>query len=459
MSREEMVRRSRYLDANVGIAGRINSALARLICGTGLIPQPTTADKEWNRDRAALFEQRNGSAAVFDLGGWWDFYSAQYGSQYCANRDGDIGGILTESASGLARTAFVESHRIRNGRLSSLDAKNLYDGVIVDRHNAPQAYRVTGDDDSQVDVPAANFWYLGHRTSPGRRRTPPLCHRAITNMLDRTELFAALKKGSKNAARIGYYVARDAAAPASSRPPGLSASPTGRTTVLDPVTRKPVQVEKVLDAGGEIPGLDPGEEIKQLLDTRPHPNTLDFSRELVREFAFGADIAPEVVYDIAALGGANMRYVMADAQSFVELGQQNLIDSWLARYYFYDTRKEIAAGRLRECRDPQWWKHVFIPPARMTVDRGKDGKLHLEQVRSGALTFRRLFGWDGLNSETELDNWMDEMKSIAEGAKTRGLDVEKTLDRIYGRPGAAQQPASTPTAEEIAAASEDAKAK
>lgn len=454
MPHAEMVRRSRYLDANVGIAGRMNSALARLIAGTGLMPVPKTGDAAWNKERAALFEQRNGTASVFDLGGWWDFYSAQFGSQYCANRDGDIGGILTASQSNLARTSFIESHRIANGRTTDADTQRLFHGVLVDRNNAPVAYRVLGDDDSQADIPAANFWYLGHRTSPGRRRTPPLGHRAITHTLDRTEIYAQLKKGIKNANRIGYYISSQLGT-VPTRAPGLSASPAPRAKVTDPVSGKKVQLESVIDNGGELPGLDPGEEIKTLLDTRPHPNTLEFMRELARDYALGADISPEILWDIAALGGSNTRYVMADAQSFVDLGQQNLVDSWLARYYFYDTRKEIAAGRLRECPDPQWWKHVFIPPIRWTVDKGRDGKLYLEQVRSGALTFSRLYGWDGLNSEQELTDWMDEMKMIQQLATDRGLDPEKTLDRIYGRPGTAA-PAAAPSAEDIAAAAADA---
>ena len=58
-----------------------------------------------------------------------------------------------------------------------------------------------------------------------------------------------------------------------------------------------------------------------------------------------------------------------------------------------------------------------------------------------------MYGWDGLNSEVELGEWMDEMKWISEGAKARGLDVEKTLDRIYGRPGAPTPVTSDPAAD------------
>lgn len=455
-SRMEMIRRSRYLDANVGLAGRVNDGLASIVAGTGLMPLPKTLDTEWNRDRAALFEERNGSSGVFDLGGRWDFYSAQCGMERCRNRDGDIGAILTSSAAGLARLAFVEGHRIGNGvALTAAEAKAMFDGVLVDGNNAAISYRVLGDGDSQADVPVSNFLYLGNYSSPGKNRTPPTCHRAINHMLDRTELHGAFKNIIKSSSRIGYYIGKEAGS--APRPPGLpvGVAPRVKVTLND---GKKIDIEKVIAQGGEMPDLDPGHEIKMLLDTRPHPNTLGFLEEMMRDISWGVGLSPDLLWNIAKLGGANTRYVMAEAQTFIDIRQQNLVDRVLSRYYFYDTRKEINSGRLRECQDPKWWQVSWIPPRRMTVDIGRDGKLYLEQVRSGALTFRRMLGWDGLESEHELREWLNEMKMISDEAKLRGLDVDKTLDRIYGRPGAAPaggNPSGDPNADPNADPSAD----
>jgi hypothetical protein len=75
------------------------------------------------------------------------------------------------------------------------------------------------------------------------------------------------------------------------------------------------------------------------------------------------------------------------------------------------------------------------PPPRLTVDFGRDGKLHLEQIKTGALTFSRHYGWQGLQVYEELDTWLDEMVYIRDGARRRGLDPEKILSLVYGRPG------------------------
>jgi capsid protein len=434
MTRMEILRRTRYLDANVGFAGRIINGTARMVAGTGLMVRPTTTDREWNKERAALYDERNGSRSAFDVGGRWDVYSSQRGALRCRYRDGDLGGVFTESETGLARVAFIESHRIGSGKISESEVNRIFDGVLVDRHNSAEAFRVLGDDDTQADVPRENFFYLGDYSSPGKHRTPSILHRACTNLIDITEINAATKKGIKLSNQIGYYVGR--AAGTSAGIPGMGEGPNPPREVELPDGTKRT-FEQMLTQGGEIPGLPPGAEIKQLLDQRPHPNTAEFLKSLARDISWGCDLAPEVLWDIAALGGANTRYVMADAQSFIDVEQQNLVDSYLARHYLYDTRKEIAAKRIREPRDPHWWNHAWIPPARWTVDKGRDGKLYLEQVRSGALTFRRMLGWEGLDSEHELGEWLDEMKLVADLARARGLDPAFVLDRIYARVGAA----------------------
>lgn len=449
-SRTEILRRARYLDANVGFAGRIINGLARMVAGTGLMIRPATADRAWNKERQTLFEQRNGSAAAFDVGNRWDFYSAQRGLLRCRYRDGDVGTVLTTSPGGLASVAFVESHRIGSGRLSEGERARIFDGVLVDRNNAAIAYRILGDEQTQADVPAASFCYLGDYASPGKHRTPSILHRACNHLIDMTEINAATKKGIKIANSIGYYISQAASNTGTGIPPmGNGANPTSSVTLSDGTKRT---LEQQLSQGGEIPGLPPGSDIKTLLDERPHPNAMEFMKSLARDISWGVDMAPELLYDIAALGGANTRYVMADAQSFIEVEQQNLVDSVLARYYFYDTAMEMAAGRLRRPTDPQWWKHVCIPPARWTVDKGRDGKLYLEQVRSGALTFKRCLGWEGLDSEEQLNDWMDEMRFIADGARERGLDPGLVLERVYGRAGTATTQTSTTATDDEAAA-------
>jgi hypothetical protein len=50
-----------------------------------------------------------------------------------------------------------------------------------------------------------------------------------------------------------------------------------------------------------------------------------------------------------------------------------------------------------------WWKVDFIPPARATVDFGRDTKALLEIVRTGAMSTRRFAEMHGMDEEAEED--------------------------------------------------------
>jgi hypothetical protein len=81
----------------------------------------------------------------------------------------------------------------------------------------------------------------------------------------------------------------------------------------------------------------------------------------------------------------------------------------------------MKTGRIPKCQDPEWWKHVWIPPPRLTVDFGRDGRLHLEQLKTGVITYSRLLGWQGQDFETHTNKWLDELAFIKDGLAARSL--------------------------------------
>lgn len=430
-ARTEILRKSRFNYANVGFYRRIVNGVARMVAGTGLMPRPTTRSPEWNKLATRRLEARWGSRAAYDLAGKFNGYSAQRAKLRCRYKDGDVATALTKGADGRAATAIYEAHQIGNGsNVTEADIKSLIDGIRVDQHNRAIGVRLLRPDGTAAELPASACLLLADYERPGQNRCLPIAAHAINHMLDKTEIDTYLKGGIKQASRIGYYIARQANTSPTVPRPGAS----GRLTTVTTSDGRKVKMEKVFStSGGEVADLNPGEEIKMLLDQRPHPNNIEFLEYLIRDISLGIDLSPEVLWSVVKLGGANMRYVMADAQSFIEQEQQVLIDSDLGIEYVYFIADEIAAGTLPKCPDPEFWQHDWIPPARWTVDFGRDGKLYLEQVRSGALTFRRYFGWQGLPFE-EIDNWLDEYAYIKRGAETRGLDANLVLAQIYGRP-------------------------
>jgi capsid protein len=460
-TRMEVLRKARYLYANVGFARRIVNGISRMVAGTGLMPRPMTLDKEWNKLALARIEAVFGSASTYDLSGKFNFYRAQRAKLRCRYKDGDVATVLTrDPRTGRAATAIYEGHQIGSGRLAEGEEKTVFDGIRVDRYNRMVAMRLLEPEGTGFsEVPAASALLLADFERPAQNRCLSIFSHAVNHLLDKTEIDSYYKGSIKNSARIGYYIgsAKDTV-PVANPKPGASA---GNRTIVTGANGEKVSLEKVYSSsGGEVPRLDPGQELKMLLDERPHPNTLEFAEYLIRDASLGVDLSPELLWSIVKLGGANVRYVMAEAQSFIECEQQTLVDTTLGPEYIYFVADEMAAGRLRPCLDPEWWKHGFITPARTTIDIGRDGKLHLSQIQSGALTFRRFFGWQGLGLD-ELDEWLDEMAYVIRGCAARPeLADDKmkqfVLQALYQRVGLASALDAGPLELAAAGAAEDA---
>ncbi len=447
-TRLEILRRSRFLYANYGIAKRIVNGLARMIAGTGLTFQATTNDSEWNRLAERAYARVTRSRHLYDLGGRYTGATSQQAILRFRFRDGDCGQVMTvDPTTGTARFAFYEGHQIGQtfNAATYNDNSGWRDGVLHGPHNNPLAYRLLGDGDSYTDVPARSMLFQCDYERAGQSRGLSILSHAINHLVDAAEITGYIKTGVKLSNRHGYWIETQQGAQAPTTP--AQRAQGGQAIQTIQTANGPVNLERIYGAG-EIPLLQPGQQIKFNGASNPHPNQLNLLDYLIRDVAWGANVSPELLWNITALGGANTRFVLADAQGFIDVGQQQLIDDKLQLEAEFILACEMAAGRLRPCTDPEWWKAIWIPPPRITVDFGRDGKLHLEQVKSGALTFRRYHGWQGLDSETEQRQWVREYLTLGKVAKeeAKALDlpepsaaeISEMRALVYGRPGVAQ---------------------
>lgn len=413
-TRTEVLRRVRFLYANHGIAKRIVNGLARMVAGTGLTPQAATTDKVWNALAEREFANRTGSQFVFDLGGRYDFPSSQQAQLRFAFRDGDAASVLTESATAQARFAFYEGHQIGNAPSLPIgqDQSLWRDGVRHDAHNRAIAYRLLGDNGSFRDVPAEDVIFFCNYERGGQSRGLSILSQAINHLLDAAEITGYIKQGVKLANQYGYWIETAAGSTGTSATASQRVGGASQTKVQ--TSAGPVTLERIYGAGA-IPDLLPGQSLKFNASSHPHPNNLSLIEFLIRDIAWGVGLSPEILWNIAALGGANTRFVLADAQGWIEEQQAHLVRTYCSRVWLYTIAKAMKTGRLPRCKDPEWWKHVWIPPPRLTVDFGRDGQLHLDQLKMGAITYTRLLGWQGQDFETHTDRWLDEIAYIKAG--------------------------------------------
>ncbi|MBC7366754.1 MAG: phage portal protein [Undibacterium sp.] len=424
-TRTELLRKARFLYANHGIAKRVVNGLARMVAGTGLAPQAATKDIPWNALAEKEFARRAESPFVFDVGGRYDFYKSQQALMRFRFRDGDCSAILTESASGLGRLAFYEGHQIGSAQFlpPGFAPNEWHDGVRTDANGAATHYRYLdysqtfplGYPTSFTDVAAQNVIFFADYERAGQSRSLTIFAHAINNLLDTAEITAYIKQGVKLSNQYGYWIER--AATNAGTPSFTGAGNTQQIAVSD---SENLTVERVY-GGGQIPDLKPGEQLKFNTAAHPHPNQLTLLEFLIRDIAWGVGVSPELLWNITALGGANTRFVLADAQGWIEEQQADLVRLYCQRVWVYFIAKSMKAGRLPPCQDPEWWQCNWITPPRLTVDFGRDGKLQLEQLKMGVITYSRLLGWQGQDFETHTNQWLNELKFVKAGMDSRGL--------------------------------------
>lgn len=455
-TRTEAMRRARWFCANHGLPRRICKGAARMVVGTGLTPQPTTADTEWNTLASDYFASRAESPFAWDVGGRYTFYGAQLAQTFFRFRDGDAAAALTASETGQAMQAFYEGHQISGIPSGTARADAWRDGVLVNRHNRAIAYAIAGDDGLSTAIPASDF-LLNYDVSEsaGRTRGLSILHHALRKLLNGAETSTAIQQGILLANQFGYVI-EDAKPSEGGGSSGLRDKVAGGKIEKVNLNGQELTTEKIHGAG-KIAELPPGKKLTFLTDSRPHPNNIAFLDYLVRDIAAGCDLSPEILWNITALGGANTRFALADAQGWIELQQQQLIDNYCGRSYIYAIAKGLNTGRLRPCADPMWWKHIWIPPARITVDFGRDGAMHLKQVQAAALTYQRFYGWQGLDWKPQIDQALDEAAYIIKGLGTRGVSLSDYLALRSGMNPGGQPPTDAAiSADEAAAPAEDA---
>ena len=438
-SRLEMLRRSRYLTRNVGFAKRCTKGLAYMI--GSLTPHGMTSDRDWNELFEAAWRKGPCRANSFDRAGRYNVNSIQPVISGTRLQDGDFAAVLTENQAGGAMCAFYEGHQVGNAitPTAGFNQDQWRDGVRVLADRAI-AYRLLNPPDyaTFVDVSAQDFILCADYLSVGHQRGVSALHHALTNLLDITEIRSDVKLGIKLGNRIGWYVSEQMET--GGGPLGMG----GKQRVATNGSGENVLIEDAYK-GGKIIKLKPGQDIKQLLDQRPHPNSREFLEDLNRDIAWGIGISPDVLWNIAKLGGASVRYVLADAQVWIEAQQQLLVDQFLSRFVVYFVAKEIAAGRLRQPADPDWyWKFGWQPPQKLTVDVGRDGKLSIDLHQAGLLTLKRWFGSQGFDSTEETRQFVREYAQRIQICEEVGKEFGMVIDPDKVFPPAPGSPVPLP---------------
>lgn len=441
-SRTELLKRARFIyNSGGGLIHRGVDGVARMICGTGLFPYPLGKNKDRNQRLRRLWNARAETAGTFDLSRKFTCGMAQQAIIRGKIKDGDVAPVLSRNEDGRLRVMFYESNQVGMGSTRVDPGKRWHDGVQLDRHNAPLKYRVlseSGGAQQEVDIPAQNVLFCCNYERFGQVRGLTRFYPVINKVLDRGEIMHALTKGIKMREQIAYALEQQIQTAAQPQAGGRGSLAPRPLMEVDVGGGQKIAFEKFFGSG-QAADLKPGQSFKVIESNHPDSNVREHLENLVRDVAWALKFAPELLWNITALGGANTRFIMADAQSQIEVEQQELVEQFLGPYFLAWQRDMIEAGEIEDADD--WELHTWLLPKRLTVDFGRDGKLHIEQAKRGMITMKSLYGFVGDDWQIEIDQYLDERLYIKEGLKARGMSYAEAFPEIGSGTTAAQEQA------------------
>lgn len=470
-TRMELIRLSRWSYYNTPLVQRLFDFAAQLVVGQrGLRFRAMSSDPSWNEEAEKYFERRSSSGITWDVEGRKSFRDCCRQNVLGKWRDGERWNIKAEAESGRALFQMLPTERVRSPekleKFTEVKGRKWRDGVLVDKFGRAVAIGVS---DEVGPSPGRQVWYrwfspnnqrvvrripwdsvmhVADRLEPGRVRGLPRAASFLTHNIDRTEIHAALKHGIKAANMVAFQVVSknggpaqfgESLAPRRTETPGEKGDEMGSPACCE---SEGLPMEPVMNSG-VAPILNDGREIKVVGDDRPHQNYQQFDDRIVREICLGFGLPPEILWDITGSGGANTRWLQDTTQLFLDDERQSLIDSYAGPSAMYVLARGVASGDI-SAGPEDWYHHAWTSPRKITVDRGRDGKIMLQELEMGMQTMQGLWGCMGEEWREQVDQWADEwayQASAAQEAATRhGVDLSEmyAIRGLNGPPQIAQ---------------------
>lgn len=409
-SRTEMLRKSRSLRANTGLPNRICGGLADMI--GYLHPIAMSGDEKWDDLADARWEEATSSPGVIDASGSFDIKRLQIEMHKAAFGDGDLLPLAVRNSAGGIMLALYDAAQIANPDAAE---KDWIDGVKINKFRRHLAYGIRDDDGKVRKYSAADALYYSFPQQIGQIRPPTILRHAINHMIDISEILADVKLTIKVASQMGLVLTNsDTNSGGATGPLAIQGNlrnekhPTG--TAAEP--EKDITVNDIYRAEGGIANLPKGMDAKTLHDARPHPNQINLIEHLVRDIAWGVGVAPEILWNIETLRGANNRLVNADLNRWISCRHLRL-RAWMKRFRSLWIANEITAGRLPEPPGKaEFWRCTFLPQACLTADKGREGKLNIELIHNNMRSLATHYAEEGADWQAELRQIAKEKRAM-----------------------------------------------
>ena len=391
-TRDELVRKSRYLEKNSGQVRGVLRDLKVYGIGRGIYPNAKTDNQTWNKQAEDWFFRWSRHCDITNRFSWRECQAMILRALVV---DGEVFVIKTFNAFGVPKIQIIEGHRL----MSPDHGANPYiaDGIEFDRYGRVKNYYFQiGEKFQTVKVPATAVLHIFDPERVSQARAYPQIQHSINDVIDRKEILALEKKKVKSISDIVHILKGgqgmldgDYKVDVGNRSEGTSTETMNRIL------------------GGKNIRIDPDESIDVHQSNVPSPTFAGFLTELDRSGSLGV-LPYEFVVDPSKIGGASVRLVASKTQRYIDDITQTIDERFNDAIWFFVIGWAIDSGLLPA--ENWWWYCSWTHPRKLTVDAGREEQQNRANVEMGLKTLEESFAECGLDFE-------DEMRTRASNAR------------------------------------------
>jgi capsid protein len=470
IERKDAVRNSRFLRAKLGFFRALYDNTARYALGRGLMPASTCKDREWAAMADDLFMEW-ATRKTYDVRQGMTFFEAQKCILPDVMCDGDAGAVPVRDPEGNPQVQHFPSDVIADMGGQSIfgnDRSRWRDGILRNSVGAPLAYRIIRDpiermrDPSQRaywDYPANAFWHIGRTGRINENRPLPWLHHGTQsglNILDINVLEMQVQK-------INSYFTGAVKTVGGDLPLGMQqmiavedqAIADGLDANGAPQTKNVERTFLDLHGAGGILEMQPGEEFQFFTNGRNAANFKELLEYFASDISIGFGLPVQFVWALTGLAGPHARMVLQQADGFFVDVADMLVSNYCQPVREAFLADQMNRGILRPPAPGTNWRAThWQGPGSLTIDKGRDGKLHVTLVENLMSTRKSFYQSTGQDGMTGLREAIEEVAQIRDIAAEFGLPLELVLASMKGKaPGVAEGDAmGDAVAEAVAAA-------
>lgn len=420
----QLLSQSRKLYCNLGpVTGAIDDK-ATYSVGRAWNAKFTGKDKAWGEE-AERWVNEQWYPMADARGSMFDFKTDLFLSSVCIDRDGEIYIYLTESPDGWPQIQLLPAHMIgmrdtKEEVVSEGPYRGLRvcQGVVTNNVGRPVAYHllgVTPEDDEYVS--ARDLIQVYDPRWPDQIRGFPCFMHALLDLMDLRTVQGYEKMAAALMSSVGLIEWNEQGAPDPGEPMNLLTKQiTAQAGVVPTVT-----TQDFMGGTAHFFRSGSGSKLESLKNERPGEPVEKFMNRLIRNACVGAGWPYELTWDASALGGANVRLLIAKAMRAVE-DRQDLLRPIGKRVVGYAVAKAIKSGLLEE--SDEWYKWRFTMPAAMTADYGRQAAADLADLEAGVTSLSDILAEEG----RDIDEFVATRKSDNEKLVAAGLPPIATVE-------------------------------